>query len=45
MTAAISFLGAVGTVTGSMFLIEGHGSRLMVDCDLYQGGDATAGTD
>ncbi|GGN00856.1 MBL fold hydrolase [Terrabacter tumescens] len=34
---ALTFLGAAGTVTGSKFLLEGEGARLMVDCGLYQG--------
>jgi metallo-beta-lactamase family protein len=33
----ITFLGAVGTVTGSKFLVESEGTRLLVDCGLYQG--------
>jgi metallo-beta-lactamase family protein len=33
---ALTFLGGVGTVTGSKFLVE-SGTRLMVDCGLYQG--------
>jgi len=31
------FLGAVGTVTGSRFLVDGAGGRLLVDAGLYQG--------
>lgn len=34
---ALTFLGAAGTVTGSKFLLDGEGTRLMVDCGLYQG--------
>ncbi|NUQ32542.1 MAG: MBL fold metallo-hydrolase, partial [Dermatophilaceae bacterium] len=33
----MTFLGAAGTVTGSKFLVDGGGGRLMVDCGLYQG--------
>lgn len=35
--AAMTFLGAVGTVTGSRFLLDGPDARLMVDAGLYQG--------
>ncbi len=35
--ATIEFLGGVGTVTGSKFLVEAAGRRLLVDCGLYQG--------
>jgi len=35
--ATVEFLGAAGTVTGSKFLIEAAGQRLLVDCGLYQG--------
>lgn len=34
---ALTFLGAAGTVTGSAFLLEHGGCRLLVDCGLYQG--------
>lgn len=37
MRPALTFLGAAGTVTGSKFLLESGGTRLMVDCGLYQG--------
>jgi len=33
----IRFLGAVGTVTGSRFLVESGNTRVLVDCGLYQG--------
>lgn len=35
--ATIQFLGAAGTVTGSKYVIEVGGSRMMVDCGLFQG--------
>ena len=37
MAATIKFLGAVGTVTGSRFLLESPNSKVLVDCGLYQG--------
>ena len=37
MTSTIRFLGAVGTVTGSRFLVEGDNSKILVDCGMYQG--------
>jgi metallo-beta-lactamase family protein len=33
----LTFLGATGTVTGSRFLLEVRGNRLLIDCGLYQG--------
>jgi metallo-beta-lactamase family protein len=33
----LTFLGAVGTVTGSRFLVEGADGRVLVDAGLYQG--------
>ncbi len=35
--ATITFYGAAGTVTGSRFLLEHEGSRVLVDCGLFQG--------
>jgi metallo-beta-lactamase family protein len=35
--AQITFLGATGTVTGSKYLVEAGGRRLLVDCGLFQG--------
>ena len=37
MTDKITFLGAVGTVTGSKYLVETGGRRILVDCGLFQG--------
>lgn len=33
----VTFLGGVGTVTGSKILIESEGIRILVDCGLFQG--------
>jgi metallo-beta-lactamase family protein len=35
--ATISFWGGVGTVTGSKYLVENGGGRVLVDCGLFQG--------
>ncbi|HET7520548.1 MAG TPA: MBL fold metallo-hydrolase [Candidatus Limnocylindria bacterium] len=37
MTIQIQFLGAVGTVTGSQFLVTSGGRRILVDCGMFQG--------
>ena len=37
MALTLSFLGGAGTVTGSKFLIESDGHRILVDCGLFQG--------
>lgn len=36
-TAQLRFLGATDTVTGSRYLIESDGRRVLVDCGLFQG--------
>lgn len=35
--AKISFYGGVGTVTGSKYLLEHDGKKILVDCGLFQG--------
>ena len=35
--AKITFYGGVGTVTGSKYLVEHNGRRVLVDCGLFQG--------
>ncbi len=35
--STLQFLGATGTVTGSRFLVQSGGRRILVDCGLFQG--------
>jgi len=37
MSVNIRFLGAADTVTGSKFLVEHDGQRVLVECGLFQG--------
>lgn len=37
MVNRLTFLGGVGTVTGSKYLVESAGKRILVDCGLFQG--------
>ncbi|HTE66021.1 MAG TPA: hypothetical protein VK736_07155, partial [Candidatus Binatia bacterium] len=37
MGIEIQFLGAVGTVTGSQFLVTAGERRVLVDCGMFQG--------
>ena len=36
----LTFLGAVGTVTGSRYLLEVRGRRYLIECGLFQGPEA-----
>ena len=37
MTLRLSFLGGVGTVTGSKYLVEHENHKVLIDCGLFQG--------
>lgn len=37
MTLSLTFLGGVGTVTGSKYIVEHEENRILVDCGLFQG--------
>ena len=37
MSIELNFLGAAGTVTGSKYLVNAGGRRVLVDCGLFQG--------
>ena len=37
MSPQLTFYGATGTVTGSRFVLEDSGKKLLIDCGLFQG--------
>ena len=43
MTLSLHFHGAAGTVTGSCFLLETDGGRILIDCGLFQGSKTLKG--
>jgi metallo-beta-lactamase family protein len=41
--AKLTFLGAAGTVTGSKYLVQAAGKKLLVDCGIFQGSPELSG--
>jgi metallo-beta-lactamase family protein len=37
VSAALTFLGAAGTVTGAKFLLEAGAARVLLECGMFQG--------
>ena len=37
LTSQMTFLGGTGTVTGSKYLLDAGGARVLIDCGLFQG--------
>ena len=40
--AKLTFHGAARTVTGSKYLLEAGGARVLVDCGLFQGAEGSS---